>query len=79
MNNQKGIMCVKHQISPLDVWYDCHECLNESQEWAEKNGYDQCVSHADFPDYRNTDRGYWVTKNIRRWQIVEITEDERCT
>ncbi len=29
---QLVLFCTKHQNGPLDVWYDCHECLQEVRD-----------------------------------------------
>ena len=38
------LWCRKHAYGPIDVWYDCTACLKESQQWADKCGFDYCVS-----------------------------------
>ena len=60
--------CFKHEKTG-DVWYDCQGCLHESQEWAEDNGFSQCVS----PNItrEGTDNGLWVTANEDRWMNAE--------
>ena len=69
-----GILCTKHFTRDNDTWYDCEGCLTESQEWAEANGFTQCV-YCNRPylkelTYREgTDKGVWVEmqRKLGRW------------
>lgn len=64
------LVCCKHRQFPLDIWYDCQQCLDESQEWAEEHGYTQCVTgpHVDPEGTRGTDNGQWVNEHQARWK-----------
>ena len=59
------LSCRKHAHGPIDVWYDCPACLKEPNQWADKCGFDYCVSPSI--ERRGTDCGYWVLRNQGRW------------
>ena len=61
----EGMRCLKHDKAELDCWYDCEECCEEAQEWAEANGFTQCVS--PHKQEEGTDKGKWVNINCYRW------------
>ena len=50
----------------IDIWYDCPECLAESDLWARAHGYEQCVS--PYITRAGTDNGAWVQLNHSRWR-----------
>ena len=62
------MQCRQHEYGPIDVWYDCAQCLQESQDWARTNGFEYCVS--PYIQREGTDNGRWVTENQDRWQPV---------
>ena len=63
-----AMQCRQHEYGPIDVWYDCAQCLQESQDWARTNGFEYCVS--PYVQRHGTDNGRWVTENQDRWQPV---------
>ena len=66
-------VCTKHGTLPIDVWYDCGECLSDSFEFADKHGYSQCVSPHITRD--GTDNGKWVLSNSDRWVEVSLKKN----
>ena len=36
--------CIEHDCKNIDVWYDCEECLKESDEYCKMNNYTRSVS-----------------------------------
>ena len=63
------LFCMKHGTDPIYTWYDCRDCVIESDEWAKTNGFAHCVC----PDTQcvkpGTDNGAWVTMNAGRWRV----------
>ena len=57
--------CLEHKCPKIDIWYDCEECLQESQRWAEGHGFSQCVS--PHIARAGTDCGQWVRLHRDRW------------
>jgi len=71
-----ALFCLEHGSKPIDVWYDCQECHDESCAWADSNGFNQCVS--PYISREGTDNGKWVNLNSNRWQNMEYTCDCGC-
>ena len=61
----EAMRCRKHGVCPIDVWYDCEQCLNESFRWAKRNAFTHCVS--PYVKCPGSDNGEWVRKNMARW------------
>lgn len=63
------LYCTEHgsPAKPIDAWYDCGGCLNESNIWGEVNGYTYCVS--PYITREGTYNGVWVTAHKQRWQV----------
>jgi len=60
--DKSNLYCTKHKYGPIDVWYDCHDCL---QEFNRK-----------FPDednYRENKR-IFLNDNRHRWKWIRETE-----
>ena len=68
----ESLVCREHGTKNLDVWYDCEKCLEESDAWARRFGYDQCVSpgitRAGTAGGRRVaaNRGRWIGSTHRR-------------
>ncbi len=62
---REELWCREHGYGPIDVWYDCASCLAESQNWADKCGFQYCVSPS--LERKGTDCGCWVLRNQDRW------------
>ena len=67
-----ALFCLEHGGNPIDVWYDCQECCDESCAWADSNGFNQCVS--PYISREGTDNGKWVNLNSSRWQYMEYID-----
>ena len=74
-----GVHCQKHNKTKLRMWYDCTNCLTESNEWAKLMGFTACATPSrEWADARGftgdvsppgpgTDNGEWARQEEERW------------
>ena len=67
------LFCTAHSTRDIDVWYDCGFCLDESEDWARRHGFTQCVS--PYIKRAGTDEGEWVRAHAGRW-VTQSTPAE---
>lgn len=75
---ERHVFCEEHDFGPIDVWYDCDKCREDSCAWAAQHGYEECVS--TYIKRKGSDNGAWVTANShRRRACVQSTRGEEKT